>query len=143
MKRQLHSRKGVTVAEVVIALVIIAAISAFTLSLIVMSIGVETKSESAIEVKNAAENAIECFRFANGDKETFWTCLERTGKYAFGKIEDGVFSKTENKTDANVARLDADGCVMTITWEASRFSFVAERGGEQVYRFKFPEGGTS
>ncbi|MBE6983292.1 MAG: type II secretion system protein, partial [Ruminococcaceae bacterium] len=68
MKRQLHSRKGVTVAEVVIALVIIAAISAFTLSLIVMSIGVETKSESAIEVKNAAENAIECFRFAKSEE---------------------------------------------------------------------------
>ena len=85
MKRQLHSRKGVTVAEVVIALVIIAAISAFTLSLIVMSIGVETKSESAIEVKNAAENAIECFRFAknNADQVFYEPDREIYQRYKF------------------------------------------------------------
>ena len=57
MKAYMRNRKGVTIAETVIALVIIAAISAVTLSMIIMSIGVESKSIAAIETKNAAENS--------------------------------------------------------------------------------------
>jgi type II secretory pathway pseudopilin PulG len=154
MKRQLHSRKGVTVAEVVIALVIIAAISAFTLSLIVMSIGVETKSESAIEVKNAAENAIECFRFAKSeagvDSALFFACLKQSNENYESYHEQEVNGTTEivideenAVDDKSIFRLLIDGCTITIKQTATSFSFVAMRGEEELENFTFPEGGAS
>lgn len=147
MKEKLYSRKGVTIAEVVIALVIIAVISAFTLSLIVMSFGVENKSEISIEVKNAAENAIECYRFANGDKGKFWECLSKTDDdYAFGQIgfEDESFIPTDKLEHAPLAQLVTNGCTVTITWKANCFSFLAVSAeGKEIYHFDFPEGGAS
>ena len=159
MKKQLNSRKGVTVAEVVIALVIIAAISAFTLSLIVMSIGVENKSESAIEVKNAAENAIECFRFARENQneeifgfgetaqkytlsQLFFLCLRETGNYiSETTLGDGSL-QTQPSVDGNIDvvgingnsifKLTVDGCTITIKQTATGFSFVAMRGEEAL-----------
>ena len=85
MNKPLHSRKGVGITEVVIALAIIAIISAFTLTLIVMSTGVENKSVAAMEVKNAAENAMECFRFArdNANKVFFEPDREIYQEYKF------------------------------------------------------------
>ena len=133
MKAYMRNRKGVTIAETVIALVIIAAISAVTLSMIIMSIGVESKSIAAIETKNAAENAIECFRFARENEgenipffvgessdtlsvsELFFACLQMTVvndtvdgengiNYVAGNIHtDGIFEKTDEETEIDEA----------------------------------------
>lgn len=166
MKKQLHSRKGVTVAEVVIALVIIAAISAFTLSLIVMSFGVENKSEVSIEVKNAAENAIECYRFARDNQneeisgfgetvqkytlsQLFFLCLRETGNYiSETPLGDGSV-QTQPSSDGNIDivgingnsifKLTVDGCTITIKQiGTTSFSFVAMRGEEELESFTFP-----
>ena len=160
MKKQLNSRKGVTVAEVVIALVIIAAISAFTLSLIVMSIGVENKSESAIEVKNAAENAIECFRFArdnagkgeyidHSQAELFFACLQMSVggedspiKYIVGTMNNGTFEENLSENAEVLAtsafQMVTKDCTVLIEQIAGGFKFTATRGGEQIYDFSFP-----
>ena len=165
MNRQLHSRKGVSIAEVVIALAIIAVISAFTLSLIVMSISVESKSVAAIEVKNAAENAIECFRFARDNQneeiscfdetaqtytlsQLFFLCLRETGNYiSETPLGDGTV-QTQPSSDGNIDvigingnsifKLVVDGCTITIKQTATGFSFVAMRGEEELENFTFP-----
>ena len=141
MNEQLHNQKGVSVAEVVIALAIIAVISAFTLSLIVMSIGVESKSVAAIEVKNAAENAIECFRFAKNNagegsfagvttSQLFLQCLQKTGSYV-------------SADEGSKFILEIEGCTITIMQITQNgevgFKFVAVRGGEELERFTFPK----
>ncbi len=136
MKKQLHSRSGVSVAEVVIALAIIAVISAFTLSLIVMSISVESKSVAAIEVKNAAENAIECFRFAKNnadqvfyepDKEVyqrykftlstlFFECLKKSNQnYTHEILPDEIHKSSPTVQDGVWIRDDIiPDCVFTL-----------------------------
>ena len=156
MMEHIRSRKGVTIAEVVIALTIIAIISAFTLSLIVMSFGVENKSEVSIEVKNAAENAIECYRFAKNNykekitglgeapkpyvfTELVFSCLEKTGEYKHGSLENGVFVESQMGI-GNIFCLTIDGCTILIKVDLDGFSFTAQQGGEEVYNFDFPGG---
>ena len=166
MKKQLHSRSGVSVAEVVIALAIIAIISAFTLSLIVMSISVESKSVAAIEVKNAAENAIECFRFARDNQgkeflnpvleemrehslsELFFLCLKKSdGNYVSpDEVEGDFLSAPLPITAESKFVLETDNCTITIEQikdddsNVIGFSFVAMRGEEELENFTFPKG---
>ena len=58
------NRRGFTMVELVIALVIIAIVSLATVSLIITQNNMNLKSTQVIEATNVAENAIECFRFA-------------------------------------------------------------------------------
>ena len=71
MEKNMRSRKGVSMVEVVVALVVITIISLATLSVVFVSAKVESKTIVAMEVRNSAENAMECFRFADGNMETF------------------------------------------------------------------------
>lgn len=143
MKENMRSRKGVALAEVVIALVVITIVSAATLSVIFSSVQIENKTIVAMDVRNQAENAIECFRFAKSNVETFIACLNQT--------EDNNFAPTgENNTYV----LDKGGYKTTITVTVDNtdamtgFEFVAtyENNDEEIYRFDFPksskEGGT-
>ena len=147
--KNIRSRKGVTIMEVVIALVIITTISAVSLSMIVISHDVEAKAESAITAKNAAENAIECFQFAAGNRTVFWECLKKTADaYEFGKIsfdEDGEFEATEDLGQASKARLVDNGCTIMITCINQYFRFSAKNaeGEDIIPSFEFSLGGAS
>ncbi|MBE6943364.1 MAG: type II secretion system protein [Ruminococcaceae bacterium] len=153
MKENMRSRRGVTLVEVVIALVVIGIISVATLTVIFSSVQIENKTVVAMDVRNQAENAIECFRFAKGDKETFIACLNQT---TVGDEPD--FENTEANTLVYV--LDKGGYTITITVEANKdpetnalmentvaaFIFeAAYENGDMIYSFSFPsaEGGTT
>ncbi len=156
-----RSRKGVTVIEVVIALAIIVTISAATLSIIVLSSNVETTAENAITVKNAAENAIECYRFAKNyahelsdGKEfsmaellpkLFALYLRKTDDYVIGTMTDGVFteSQPDPATGTNsVFRMIKGGCVVLIEQTTDGFAYTARNAkGEEIYSFTYPAGG--
>ena len=120
MVKRLRSRKGVTVAEVVVALAIIAVISGATMTMFLLSAEVESKSVAALNVKNAAENAIECFRFAraNADKifeepepgeyskykftlsTLFFTCLKKSNQnYTHEILPDETFKSSPTVQD--------------------------------------------
>ena len=76
-ERNAHSsRRGFTVLEVVIALTVITIVSASAFALIHSHIKLEQQSIQSIEATNIAENAIECFRFANGDSGGFKDAYE-------------------------------------------------------------------
>ena len=106
MKENMRSRKGVALAEVVIALVVITIVSAATLSVIFSSVQIENKTIVAMDVRNQAENAIECFRFADGNLKTFVDCLKKTEK-------ELAFAGSEGNRRAYV--LDKGGYKTTIT----------------------------
>lgn len=159
MKKRVYSRNGITVAEVVIALVIIAVISACTLSLIVMSIGVETKSESAIEVKNAAENAIECFRFARDNagevfheqgflfpdfkytlSTLFFACLKKSNQnYTHEILSDEIHKSSPTVQDGVWIRDDIlPDCVFTLVVDGCTITIEQIKdGGSNVVGFSF------
>ena len=59
MEKNMRSRKGVSMVEVVVALVVITIISLATLSVVFVSAKGESKTIVAMEVRNSAENAVE------------------------------------------------------------------------------------
>ena len=63
--------RGFTVAEVVIALTVIVIVSGASMTLVAMQARNEVRAVQTIEATNIAENAIECFRYADGDAEKF------------------------------------------------------------------------
>ena len=134
MKKNMESRKGVALAEVVIALVVITIISVATLSVMFSSVQIENKTIVAMDVRNQAENAIECFRFAKGDQKAFFDCLE--------KIAEGEQCGFRRYTTEFV--LDMGGYEIKITWQLNNgkpsFDFLAnyENGGEKIDEFSFP-----
>lgn len=170
MKENMKSRRGVALAEAVIALVVIGIISVATLTIIFSSVQVENKTIVAMDVRNQAENAIECFRFAKGDKAKFIECLDMS----VGVTKE---EKDENNAlgfqceDNALYVLDKGGYSIKITlltkklengklvlvplandadsWDAFNFEAVYEnsQSNDSIYEFKFPksstEGGTT
>ena len=151
MKKNMKSRKGVALAEAVIALVVIGIISVATLTIIFSSVQVENKTIVAMDVRNQAENAIECFRFAKGDKETFIACLNQTtvsDEPNFENTEENPFVYVLDKGGYRIeitlhektqTTKDEDGNDVQKTVVAA-FDFVAiyENDGKEIRSFEFP-----
>lgn len=125
-ENMLRSRKGVTMTEVVIALVLISVISAAALSVVLKSVNIEKNTLTALEAANSAENAVECFRFSDSEEE-FLTALQKTAPYE--QADDGTFV------------LRASNAVITIRADylADRFEYTAvDSDGEEIYSFYYP-----
>lgn len=126
MKQNMASRKGVSIVEVVVALVIITIISASALSMMMMSVKVERSALTALEVENTAEDAVDCFRFAENN-QVFLECLQMTGDFT---EEDGSFI------------LRADAYTVTITPGTNQFEYSAVGlNGEEICAFTYRKGG--
>ena len=120
-----RSRRGISLVEVVVALTVIAIISSAALSLVISSASVDANSLRSTQVMMAAENVLECYRFAES-KEEFAALLEKTGDY---KGSDGVFVLTE-KSD-----------VITVHYTNTKLNFSATDGdGEEIYSYEFDKG---
>ena len=73
-------RAGFSLMEAVIALAVIAAVSAATLTLIFSSVRIETEAFRSLHIHNEAKNAVECFRYADTEAE-FENAIQKTGTY--------------------------------------------------------------
>lgn len=122
MNKPLCSRKGISIVEVVIALVIITVISASALSMILMSVNVEKKTVATLEVANHAENAVECFRYAD-NHDVFLECLQKTADFI---KEDDSFI------------LRAGSYTVTILPKDHEFEYTAvNTDGVEIYAFTY------
>ena len=120
-----RSRRGISLVEVVVALTVIAIISSAALSLVISSARVDANSLRSTQVMMAAENVLECYRFAES-KEEFAALLEKTGDY---KGSDGVFVLTEKSY------------VITVHYTNTKLTFSATDGdGEEIYSYEFDKG---
>lgn len=127
MKLNIASRKGVSMVEVVVALVIISIISASALSMMMMSVQVERKALTAMEVENSAEDAVDCFRFAKNNNQVFLECLQKTGDFV---EEDGNFV------------MRGPAYTVTIRPGANQFEYSAvSSDGEEICVFTYKRGG--
>ena len=75
--KRARRRCGISLLETVIALAIISVISAATVTLIVASSRAEARILNDMYITNAAENAVECFQYAENSDELL-TLLQRT-----------------------------------------------------------------
>lgn len=139
MKENIRSRKGISMVEVVVALVVITIISLATLSVVFVSAKVEAKTVVAMEVRNSAENAVECFRFAGGKAETFISCLNKTiakNEQEFQQQADGSYISNAGGYKVTIALVRNDQN------ELIGFDYCAkDSAGKEIYSFTFTNGG--
>jgi prepilin-type N-terminal cleavage/methylation domain-containing protein len=120
-----RSRRGISLVEVVVALAVITIISAAALSLVISSARVDANSLRSTQVTIAAENSLECYRFAESE-EKFAELLEKTGDY---KKVDGAYVLTEK------------AYVITVNYTNTKLTFSATDGdGEEIYSYEFDKG---
>lgn len=125
--RGLRSKKGMSLVEVVVALTVITIISAAALSLVISSARVDANSLSSTQIMMAAENALECFRFAQND-EDFTTLLKKTGDYS---VIEGVCVMNE---PSYVIAVDAD-------YTNGKLTFTAiDSAGKEICTYEFDKG---
>ena len=132
MKKHICSRKGISLVEVVVALVVISLVSAATISVMILSVEAEAKSVTLLEVKNTAENAIDCYRFTEGEEGAFIHYLNKTAE---GKAFAG-------QNGRYVSDGDGYSVVITLLAEQNGFSYQAVNdSGKEIYAFTFHNGG--
>lgn len=120
-----RSRRGISLVEVVVALTVITIISAAALSLVISSARVDANSLRSTQVMMAAENVLECYRFAESEEE-FAALLEKTGDYI--KVDDAYV-------------LTEKAYVITVHYTDTKLTFSATDGdGEEIYSYEFDKG---
>lgn len=83
-----NSRKGFSIMEVVVALVVITLVSGVVATLIASSDTIERNTMSVLNATNVTENIIDCYRFADS-KEEFEPLLQKLGiKYEHSLNEE-------------------------------------------------------
>lgn len=132
-KTCLRRKKGITVAEVAVALAIISIVSAAAMGMALSSVKVEANFVAVTGAQTSAENVLDCFRFSD-NADTFFLALQRLGDYEFNAAENAYILTEKN---------------MTVTVKASfspkKLEYTATKpGGEEIYTYTFPlEGGAT
>ena len=74
---KMHSRRGVGLVEVIVALAIIVIVSASAVTLITSHVKLEASTVATVEAASIAENAVECYRYGGyADVEGLYSALE-------------------------------------------------------------------
>ena len=115
---KVNSRKGFTIAELVVAMAIIFIVSATAIGIINTQNTVHLRTTQTVEATNMAENAIECFRYAvenpkeNNVEAAFVEAYAKTGislsgnsPYTFEKNGMTVTIEIATKTEENAKTL--------------------------------------
>jgi prepilin-type N-terminal cleavage/methylation domain-containing protein len=110
-RSRLSSRKGVSLVEVVVALAVISIISFAAFSLILSSIDLENNMMRDVEISAAADDALDCFIFAETE-EKFAECMHALG-YTY-------------LPEDNLYLCYGDGYVIKVSCEDNSMKFVAE-----------------
>ncbi|MBR2902954.1 MAG: hypothetical protein IKC38_07105 [Clostridia bacterium] len=121
-----NGRRGVSIMETVVAMVVIFMVTSAAISIVSSSLMVDTRACMTMEVSIAGQNARECFRFAE-TPEGFLELLQRVGEY--NEAEHGVYT------------WDADQCVISVVVDGDTMTFeAASHGGQLIDSFSFTKG---
>ena len=112
---KVNSRKGFTIAELVVAMAIIVIVSATAIALINTQNTIHLRTMQTVEATNMAENAIECFRYADS-VEGFEKVYAKTGVTVQNKTTDNA-KTTFSFEESNMN--------VTITVTSNELTFVA------------------
>lgn len=122
--RDNRQKKGFSLMEAVIALSLITIISISMISLLLAAGKVEIKTFETQQYYNLAENAVECFRYADGDADTFLTVVNATlreGSSLYEYREDTkagdtcrTYILTKNGEDLSSLRITIEGQEMIV-----------------------------
>lgn len=135
-RKQKNTKKGFSLVETVIALAVISIVGAASVSMMASSAKTEAKTENMLAVTNLAENAVECFRFAD-DNDEFFEYLQ---------IVDSGFSKTQIDGESEEIQYslnkNAYTVTLTVSYLNSSLKFIAY-GSDRETLYSLNYGGGS
>ena len=125
MKNIKNPRKGFSLSEVVIALVIITLVSVSVLTIILSSNTVENNTMSVVYATNITENVIECFRYSDSKNE-FEPLLEKLD------VEYEYSLNSEN-LDRYVIKANNYKIIFVVNYVADEIEINTIVDGEEIY----------
>ena len=133
-----NTRKGFSLLEALVSLTVVVIVSIATVSLMLTSARLDGENMRSFEAHNQAENAVECFRFAE-DQDEF---LEAFAKSLQTPVEEGEeLPKFEEIEGQNV--FSQNGYVVTFTalnFAGHNFAYTASENGVEIYTFIYEDG---
>lgn len=128
-KTGLRRKKGITVAEVAVALAIISIVSAAAIGMALNSVKVETKFVAVTQARTNAENVLDCFRFSE-NADTFSQALQKLG-YEFDSVKN-AYTLTEKNVSVTVKA----------SFSPEKLDYTAVKpNGDLIYAYTFPNDG--
>ncbi len=139
MNKRSLGRHGFSIVEVVVAMAVIAIVTASALTITLLSLSSEKKAVELSRAQYFAADALEAFRAAE-DQSAFESAMEFAGGYS-------SFEKQGENT--YIYKLENSGCTATVTVEYAdtdrpAFSLtVTDGGGKEILKRSFRKGDAS
>ena len=126
----ISSRRGISLVEVIVALAVITIISAAAFSLMIYSSRAEADAVRTTSISAAADDVLECFRYAENDAE-FFEAIAKLDEY--DRVEEGRYVLNK-PTYTLYLNIDND----KLSFSAHK----AENGeiGDLIYSYEYTKG---
>ena len=119
MKKIINNpRKGVTLAELIVALAIIMIVTLASITMMHSSIKIEVRASAIIEANKSVETIVECFEFSSNDSE-FETLLESIEGYDITPVTEEILDSENNPTGYTIYTLERGSYSITIKHDTS------------------------
>ena len=128
--KRIFARKGFSLVEVIVALAVIAIISTAAFSLVLSSAKLEADAVRTTAVSAAADDVLDCFRYADSNEE-FFAAICKLDEYQ--TAEDGQYA------------LNKPNYTVYVNVEGDELSFNAYKTrdgetGELIYSYQYKKG---
>ena len=128
--KRIFARKGFSLVEVIVALAVIAIISTAAFSLVLSSAKLEADAVRTTAVSAAADDVLDCFRYADSNEE-FFAAICKLDEYQ--TTDDGQYV------------LDKPNYTVYVNVEGDELSFNAYKTrdgetGELIYSYQYKKG---
>lgn len=140
VEKKVKSKGGFTILEVVIAMAIIAIVTATAASIMTSAQKSMARSQKSVLAANDIANITECFKYTVGkgrDIDKFQQAVE----FAFGLASEGFTPTTDGVYD--VYELTRDGYVITVTvttgTEKTVNSVAKDGDGKVIFELTYPQ----
>lgn len=117
MKKIINNpRKGVTLAELIVALAIIMIVTLASITMMHSSIKIEVRASAIIEANKSVETIVECFEFSS-DASEFKNLLESIEGYDI--VTEEILDSENNPTGYTIYTLERGSYSITIKHDTS------------------------
>ena len=123
-KQKRNNRSGFTIVELIVSLTLIVLVSAVAISVVTIDTRTYKEAIDMVEATNVAENAVECFRFAENTGENFETLFVKTLSEG-QKMEGGGDSYIVSFDDVKVS-ISISGNTITVSASSGTDEFLID-----------------
>ena len=146
VEKKVKSKGGFTILEVVIAMAIIAIVTATAASIMTSAQKSMARSQKSVLAANDIANITECFKYTvcEGCSVDDFEDFEKAVEFAFGLAPEGFTPTTDGVYDVyDVYELTRDGYVITVTvtteTEKTVNSVAKDGDGKVIFELTYPQ----